>query len=98
MPCAGSSSRWICRRRRKNVCFAWNPRTMWAWRRSLRSAYLGHKAVDYRICRNVTQLARAFPGQTVLSLNLREAGQNAREPPIEAVRYGGEYGRTDQTG
>jgi hypothetical protein len=45
--------------------------------------------VDYRICRNVTQLARAFPGQTVLFPNLREAGQNARERPIEAVRYGG---------
>jgi len=64
---------------------------MWVWRRCLRSAHVGLRLVyiTHLAVRNVTQLARAFPSQTVLFLNVREAGQNAHQPPIEALRYGG---------
>jgi hypothetical protein len=63
---------------------------MWAWRRYLR----GERARNnLRITglglRNVTQLARRFVDQTVLSLKAREVGEMACNPPIEAVRYGG---------
>jgi len=63
---------------------------MWAWRRYLHGerAHNNLRLTGLGV-RNVTQLARRFVDQTVLSLKVREVGQIACNPPSEALRYGG---------
>jgi hypothetical protein len=63
---------------------------MWAWRRYLRGERAHNNLAFTGLgVRNVTQLARCFRDQTVLSLKVREVRQIACKPAIEAVKYGG---------
>ena len=63
---------------------------MWVWRRSWRSAPADPRLLIANLAvRNGTQLARALTSQTVLFQNVCEAGQNARQPPIEAQDMAG---------